>query len=157
MGLEALEGMAAQVDMELTPENFEPAAPEVAEPAGPDYGAEAGACVDIFAGLVCGVAPKAEAIWTPEAKDRTRQALAPVLEKWGVTLGGLPPELTLAIVAGPLLWQSARAVAETMDQKQAERKRQVQGGQVEQRPAPGPAVPDGPAVHEQMALYAAKN
>lgn len=165
IGLEALGGMAAAVDAEvggLTPENFEAGAPAGAPagpmvPAGPDYGAEAAACVEIFAGLVCGVAPKAAAIWTPEARERTGAALAPVMAKYGVSLGAIPPELTLAVVAGPLLWQSARAVAAQVEESQAEaarRRREAgQGVAMEANPAPESGLAPAPIGHEQMALY----
>lgn len=109
-----------------------------------DYHKEAATAVGIFADLLAGYAPATSAVWTPEARARTAAALGPVLAKYGVTLGTLPPEITLAIVAGPLLWQSARLVAAQ--------------AQSDQAAAPGvvidtPAHEQPPMTHPQTALY----
>lgn len=109
-----------------------------------DYHKEAATAVGIFADLLAGYAPATASIWTPEARARTAAALGPVLGKYGVTLGNLPPEITLAVVAGPLLWQSARLVAAQ--------------AQSDKAAAPGavidtPAHEHHPMTHPQTALY----
>ena len=161
-GLAELQGMAQAVDMELTPDSFDPAAmaggPDLQ--AGPDYGQEAAQCVDMFAALVCGYAPAAEVVWTEPARQRVAGALAPVLSKYGVTLGNIPPELVLGLVAGPMLWQSAKIVAQQVegDKRQAAARRGEEGQRqvMAANPAPGPDVPAGPGQNPQMALYVGK-
>jgi hypothetical protein len=146
----AIEADAAARGPELD-ENGQPVA--VAAPV--DYGQEAAAVVDVFSALATGYAPACADIWTPEAKARTAQALGPVLEKYGFSLGTMPPELTLAIVAGPLLWQTAR----TMATHTAQEKAKARAAQVGQVAAPvqqhqGAAV-EAPELktHPQTALY----
>lgn len=126
---------------------------------GPDYMTEARGTVDMFAAMIVGYAPKAEGVWTEPAKARTAAALAPVLEKYGFSFGALPPELTLMIVAGPLLWQSSRIVATQMAEEKAKAEKEKPKvdttdpmtmaaqpvGQYEQAPAQ--------EVHDQVKLY----
>ena len=152
--LDNLEGLVAQADagaIALDPQ----AQQEEAAQAGPDYGTEARGAVDLFAAMVCGYAPKAESVWNEGAKARTAAALAPVMEKYGFTLGNLPPELTLAIVAGPLLWQSSKIVAAQMAQEksQAKPQAQAQAQPQEANPAPEPGRAPAPEVHPQVRLY----
>lgn len=139
------------------------------QPTGPDYGMEAAMMVDLFAGMACGYAPAAQAVWTDPAKMRTALALAPVLAKYNVSMGALPPEVVLIVVAGPLLWQTARCVAlqAASDKRKADAARTVEaGGQagpaaVTQHPGQAPAAPPAaapggspaPAMHSQVALY----
>lgn len=136
---------------------------------GPDYLAEASMCVDMFAAMVCGYAPSAEAVWTDPARARTASALAPVFAKYGIDLSALPPELTLVVVAGPLLWQSARHIGAqaAKDKREAEARRTVEGqtrevdGLAATGTAGGAIVAEasaagqapGPLVHPQMGLY----
>lgn len=84
-------------------------AAEMPEPV--DYSREAAATVDTFAALACGFAPDVAHLWGDDTKKSIAGALAPVLEKYGMTLGNIPPEVTLLIVAGPTLWQTARIMA----------------------------------------------
>lgn len=86
--------------------------------AGPDYAGEAIAITEIFAGLVVGFAPQAEKLWGEGTKRRIADTLAPVLEKYGVSMGGWGVELALVLTAGPVLWQSARIIAASV-KKQA--------------------------------------
>ena len=132
---------------------------------GADFGIEARGAVDMFAAMVVGYAPKAESVWTEAAKHRTAAALAPVMEKYGFSFGALPPELTLMIVAGPLLWQSSRIVAAQMAEEKAKsepppkaEKTAVENAVME--PTPTTEKPVGqweetpkPEVHPQVKLY----
>jgi hypothetical protein len=158
--LDALAGVAAAADagaIEADNVGQQQEGGEVV-PAGPDYGHEATGAVDMFTGLLVGYAPAAADIWTPEAKQRTAAALVPVMEKYGFSFGNLPPELTFVVVAGPLLWQSARVVGN----QAAKDKAQAQAKAQERKPdgiAAAAAAPGGyetapaPAVHPQTALY----
>jgi hypothetical protein len=119
--LDNLEHIAASADagaMSMdTPHNEDGHGEAIAQ--GPDYYTEARGTVDMFAAMVVGYAPKAESVWTEQAKARTAAALAPVMEKYNFSFGAMPPELTLMIVAGPLLWQSSRIVAAQMAEEKA--------------------------------------
>lgn len=117
----------------------------------PDFGREATIAVDMFAGLLCGFAPKCETIWTTQAKQRTAQALAPVLEKYGVTMESLPVELGLVIVAGPLLWQSSKVVAAQIEADR--RAKPIDAQAKEANPAPETGEAPAAPVHPQTALY----
>jgi hypothetical protein len=134
-------------------------------PQGADYGIEARGAVDMFAAMVVGYAPKAEKVWTDAAKHRTAAALAPVMEKYGFSFGALPPELTLMIVAGPLLWQSSRIVAAQMAEEKAKsepppkvEKSAVEVAATETQPLAEKPVGQWeetpkPEVHPQVKLY----
>jgi hypothetical protein len=128
-------------------------------PQGPDYMTEARGTVDMFTAMMVGYAPKCESVWTEPAKARTAAALAPVMEKYGFNFGAMPPELTLIIVAGPLLWQSSRIVAAQMaDDKAKAAKEKPKADKPD--PMTMAAQPTGqpehaPAqdVHAQVKLY----
>lgn len=162
--LDNLTHMATLADAGATEIDAAARGPELDEngqpivPAAPtDFQTEAAGAVDMFTALLVGFAPKTEGIWTAQAKERTAQALAPVLEKYGFSFGNMPPELTLAIVAGPLLWQSSRLVAEQINETKKPKSIAVQERpQVEgQTPKPQVVNPVGPeqVVHSQMGLY----
>lgn len=168
--LDKLDGMAAQADAGAvsmdTPLGEDGHTGTELVPMGPDYMIEARGAVDMFAALVVGYAPKAESVWTEPAKHRTAAALAPVMEKYAFSFGSMPPELTLLIVAGPLLWQSSRIVAAQMAEEKAKAKKDAKPDKAAPsvadvmdqatqpaaptgQPEPAPATP----VHSQMALY----
>lgn len=174
MELDQLDGLvnqadagASQLDAPMAGEGGQlPAAPQ-----GPDFNMEARGMVDMFAALVVGYAPKAEPLWGEGTKARVSMALAPVLEKYGFSMGAMPCELTLIVVAGPVLWQTSRVVAAQMAQDKPKPKAKDPAAQVAdpitaatapidqaQPPAPddAPAAAPAPAVHPQMALYQKK-
>lgn len=125
-------------------------------PGAPDYASEAEGMVGMFCAFATGFAPAAEGIWTEGARKRTAEALTPVLAKYQVSLGGLPVELVFAITAGPLLWQTSKAVAMEMNAKkrEAEAKQLAHDKPQDQRaPAPLDGAAPAPLVHPQMALY----
>lgn len=154
--LDALQGMADRVDGETAEpaEGTDPAAQPI------NYQFEAQKAVDLFAGLAIGYCPPTAAVWEGGRKGAVAAALAPVLEKYGMTLSVLPVELVLAIVAGPALYQTAKIIGAQM---QAEaRAKAIAAGQRAASGTPGaPAgvgVPgEAPAApkHAQTALYPA--
>lgn len=152
--LEALAGVTATADANAAaatpPDPNAPPPPPVI-----DFSAEAAQAVDMFSALVIGYAPAAAEIWGNDAKLRVALTLAPVLQKYGVSVGSMPPELMLLITAGPLLYQSSKAVAAQM---QAERAKSAKDPKKADAPAGSPApaaAPDSPPqlVHPQVALY----
>lgn len=165
-GLDALAGAAAAADaaaIAAAPAAVpDPNAPPEEPPT--DYATAAMGAVDMFAGLVCGYAPAAATIWTEPTKARVAAAMAPVMEKYGFTLGNMPPELVLIVVAGPPLFQSSRLVAAQIAAdkgKAAERDKGDTGAiyaEASGKPGPtadgaaAPAAGDPPR-HAQEALY----
>jgi len=123
--LDNLAAMVANADSGANEIDMLAKGPEVDEtgkplPPPPDFGSEAAGIVDMVAAMLAGYAPRTQAVWTPAAKQRTAEALTPVLEKYGLSMGGMPCELVLLITAGPLVWQSARIVADQIQQDKAQ-------------------------------------
>lgn len=165
--LDKLDGIAEQADAGAVSMDTQPGEDGQGGelvPMGPDYMLEARGTVDMFAALVVGYAPKAESVWTDQAKQRTAAALAPVMEKYGFSFGNMPPELTLLIVAGPLLWQTSRIVAAQMADEKAKAAKDKpakpdqaatvadvmdKAAQPTGQPEDAPPTP----VHDQMRLY----
>lgn len=129
------------------------------EATGPDYLTEARGTVDMFTAMMVGYAPKCESVWSEPAKARTAAALAPVMEKYGFNFGAMPPELTLIIVAGPLLWQSSRIVAAQMaDDKAKAAKDKPKADPSDPltratHPTGQPESAPAQEVHDQVKLY----
>lgn len=114
-----------------------------------NFGDNAKAMVDLFVGLLTGYAPDTLDIWTDETKARVAASLAPVMEKYNFNVGNLPPELTLLIMAGPPLYQSARIIAEQMRKDRLPKKPANESSVTDQ----APDDPHNPGTHSQMALY----
>lgn len=160
--LDNLDHLATQADAGAvsmdTPPGAEGQGGELAPP-GPDYLTEARGTVDMFTAMMVGYAPKCEAVWTEPAKARTAAALAPVMEKYGFNFGAMPPELTLIIVAGPLLWQSSRIVAAQMAEDKAkaakEKPKEEKPDPMTMAAQPVGQFEEAPAqeVHDQVKLY----
>lgn len=151
--LDNLDALAAQVDADAT--GTLPDGTLIADqPAPVNYGQEAAATVDTFAALLVGYCPAAAELWTEDKKQAVAMALAPVLEKYGITLGALPCELVLIITAGPLLYQSAKLVAAQMQAERAKVAAQ-RSAKAQDKPAAQAAAEESPEVlrHPQTALY----
>jgi hypothetical protein len=149
--LDSLDGLAASVDAEHA--GALPDGSLIADqPAQVNYATEAAASVDTFAALVGGYCPAAGELWDAERKKAVTLALAPVMQKYGFRLGALPPELTLIIVAGPLMYQTSKAVAAQMAADKAKAKPKAETLDT----VPGKAEKhESPEVlrHPQTALY----
>ncbi|WP_250479024.1 MULTISPECIES: hypothetical protein [unclassified Caballeronia] len=112
-GLDSLGGMAAGIDAEaaaaLDPSQGQPGQPG-AMPQGPDYLKGATGTVEMVRALIGGFAPGAE--WDDATSVRMGASLAPVFEKYGIDMEShMPCELVALFVCGPVLYQSAKAVA----------------------------------------------
>lgn len=118
-GLDQLAGIAAQADSAVALVENPVAADAAQDPAAPDYATEASALVDMVAAMICGYEPKCLPLWGDDRKAGISAALAPVMEKYNFTLGAIPPEITLLIMVGPPLYQSARIIADGMNKQQA--------------------------------------
>lgn len=107
--------------------------------ASADPAAEARELVQLVAGLWGSAIPAVRAVWTAEACDRAAGALAPVFEKYGVSLGRLGPELLAALTLGPLVWQSWQLTrAHYAGLAAAARERAPAGAPAAPGAAPGP-------------------
>jgi len=112
-GFASLGGLGAAIDGEaaaaLNPE-MSAAGPGAPADMGPDYHRGASGIVDLARGMIGGYAPGAE--WDEPTSARMAASLAPVFEKYGWDVeGAFPCELVALMVCGPVLYQSARAVA----------------------------------------------
>jgi hypothetical protein len=112
-GFASLGGMGAAIDGEaaaaLNPD-MAPGAPGAPADTGPDYHRGAAGMVDLARGMIGGYAPGAE--WDEPTSARMAASLTPVFEKYGWDVeSAFPCELVALMVCGPVLYQSARAVA----------------------------------------------
>lgn len=148
--LDDLQGLADQVDSDAgsgTVINGEVAPPAI------DYNLEAAKMVDTFAALMVGYCPATAEVWSNEKKGTITAALAPVLQKYGVTMDALPCELVLIFVAGPALYVSAKMVAAQMKQQQLEKAQaKASAPAAQKKPGETGTAPDV-ARHAQTALY----
>jgi hypothetical protein len=112
-GLDSLAGMVAGIDGEaaaaLDPSLNAPGA-QADIPQGPDYERGARGIIDMTRAMIGGYAPGAE--WDEATSGRMAASLAPVFAKYGWDMeAAMPCELVALVVCGPVLYQSARAVA----------------------------------------------
>lgn len=107
--LAALGGAAAAVDADTAFTEIPNEPGQVEE--GTNYVLEAQDMLNTAGGLVVSYCPEAAPLWQPAITAHCAQSLAPVLEKYNVTLAKLPVELAAIIALGPLLWQTAQLVA----------------------------------------------
>ncbi|CAG4928311.1 hypothetical protein [Paraburkholderia saeva] len=109
---DALGSMVADIDSQAH-EAVNPGAAQAAAEAAanaPDYARGAAGVVDLARGMIDGYAPGAA--WDGATSARMAAALTPVFEKYGWDMeSAFPCELVALMVCGPVLYQSARAVA----------------------------------------------
>lgn len=113
----ALLAEAMQLDAEdapLPPPELD-AAGNIKPPAAPiDYHREARMMLDTAAAVAGPFVPCIPRIWTDDKRAAVAAALGPVLKKYGFTLGDFmgqwQAEVTLAMVAGPLVLETVRAI-----------------------------------------------
>jgi len=152
-GLAGLEHVAAQADSLGAASVPVEEGGTLGAPPPVDYGMEASGAVATFASLVGGFSPKAGELWTEAVQIRTAAALAPVMQKYNFTFGNLPVELTFAIVAGPVLWQTSRVIGAQMAAEKAAKPMSEKGsGPKTAAPPPDPNAIN-PGIHEQVKLY----
>jgi hypothetical protein len=88
-----------------------PGAPGAAAIAAPiDYDAEAKDLIEFTWACFAPLYPSLEPIYTIEARSRISAAAAPLMRKYGVSLGVLGPELTFAITIFPLIVPTYKAI-----------------------------------------------
>lgn len=100
----ALIAQGAALDADAAP----PPVDATGAPVAPtDYRAEASMLLSALVGMAAPFYPSVPVIWTPEKQTAVATAAAPVMEKYGFTLGDFMgqwgAEIGLLIVAGPLI------------------------------------------------------
>ena len=129
----ALIAQGAAIDAEAAPQ---PIDAQGAPIAPTDYGTEAAMLVSTLVLIAAPFFPSIPKIWTDAKQKAVAAAAAPVLEKYGFTLGDFmgawKEEITLLVVAGPL-------VLETIDGVKADRAAAKAGA----KPTPTAAAESG--------------
>lgn len=119
--LENLAAAAAAVDATAAAPEVLPGA-EAAPP--PDVAAEMSALLVAVAGLLTPLFPSLATIYTKETCDRLGTASAPVMDKYGLSVGGLfdrwGAEITLAATAFPVAIATAQGIRADLAQRQAQ-------------------------------------
>lgn len=104
--VESLDDLAGAVDSVAAGGLPEMGAAPSEAPQGPDYAAEARECVQLVGAVWAGLVPPVAGVFTPAAVDRAGGALAPVFEKYGLSMAVLGPEIMAAVVVGPMILQA---------------------------------------------------
>lgn len=107
--LSSLKSEAAQIDAEAhdTPASIVSAPGVTEQPAAPvDYADEAHSLLTFAVSMLGPLYPSLNRIYTPETVDKLAAKAGPVMEKYGLTAGGLfekwKKEIDLAVIAVPL-------------------------------------------------------
>jgi hypothetical protein len=154
--LDRLRVDAAALDAGAVPA---PGAPELDLPAAPDPAAELAAVISVCVGILAPVFPSLPAIYTEQTVHAVAAATAPVLEKYGVEMGGLfgrwQEEIKCAIVVVPVALATKAAIENDLAA------RKIEPAKADKKPAPlspgnsvgnsppivrAPGEPDDPAV-----------
>lgn len=130
----ALAAEAAELDAASAP----PPTDAQGQPVAPvDYAAESAMLLRALVGIAAPFFPSVAKIWTDDKQRAVAAAAAPVMEKYGFTLGdfmaGWREEITLAVVAGPV-------ILETIDGIKADRAAKAKGPTAAAAPG-SPAAP----------------
>lgn len=125
--VEIFNAQASEIDAALLPPRPEA---EAEEAAGGTVSTitEAGELIKFAVALFVPLYPSIEAIYAAPQQARLAEVAAPLMEKYGVTMGGIferwGAEINFLIVAGPMAAETARAIrrdnAERKAKKQAE-------------------------------------
>lgn len=114
--LARLAAEAAAIDAQASAATDPPGAPEAEAPAAPDVQAEVAALLQAVAGMLAPMFPSLATIYTPDTCRRLGESAAPVMDKYGLSVGGLferwGAEITLAATAFPVAlatWQGIKA------------------------------------------------
>lgn len=108
----ALLGAAAALDQQAAPPEIDPATGQ--PPAPVDYAGEAGMLIGFAVTTAATFWPSVKEVWTDANQKAVAAAAAPVMEKYGFTLGDFmgayKEEIGLLFVAGPLILKTIDAV-----------------------------------------------
>ena len=118
--LAQLENQAAAIDATASAAADPGQVPEK-DVTPPDVAAEVAALVKTVADLLTPAFPSLGLIYTPETCDRLGAAAAPVMEKYGWTVGEVfgkwGPEIGLAVAALPVVVATVKAVRHDIEQR----------------------------------------
>jgi len=108
----ALLGAAAALDQQAAPPEIDPATGQPPDPV--DYAGEAGMLIGFAVTTAATFWPSVKEVWTDANQKAVAAAAAPVMEKYGFTLGDFmgayKEEIGLLFVAGPLILKTIDAV-----------------------------------------------
>jgi hypothetical protein len=114
--MDAIAAESAALDAELAPAPIQPGQTGDIAPVVIDTLGEARDLIRFVVGVFVPLYPKLEAVYTAERQDALAQASVPLMEKYGVTMGGMferwGPEIRFALVAVPLAMETAKVVQE---------------------------------------------
>lgn len=113
-----------------------PAAPEPL-PAG-SYQDDAKTCVGMFVEFSVMYCADVAPLWPEKKQQQVAVAVARVFEKYNFSFARFGPEIALIMVAGPVLWQTSKVIAQQMNN---------QAPPVEQVRAP---VPSGDPLNKDL-------
>jgi len=137
-GFGDLAAAAAAVEGQGSAELGDIAPPAAPIEQGPNYAAEARDAVDFFGEFLGSLFPSVRKLWDQDTRARLAEVTAPVLQKYGITMEWLGPELLLAAVAVPLATKTYQAVRD--DVAAAKRPQQQEKAARQPAAAPGGVV-----------------
>lgn len=89
-----------------------PGEPELV-PSG-NYGDDASMCVDMFADMATAYCADVADLWPTSTRRKVSVALEAVFKKYNFSFAKFGPELALVMTAGPVLYQTSKAIALAM-------------------------------------------
>lgn len=114
--------------------------PGAAIPPG-SFSDDASMCVDVFVDLSITYCPQVAPLWPEDKRRAVASALGRVFEKYNFTFARFGPEIALLMVAGPVLLQTSKVIAQQMNEQAARDAEQVHAPKpAEQSPLPDPVV-----------------
>lgn len=148
--LDRLEAEASNIDAQATAASEPQPAPQVDVAPPADVAAEVAALLQAVAGMLAPVFPSLATIYTEPTCRRLGEAAAPVMDKYGVSVGGLfdrwGAEITLAATALPVAlasWQGIKAdmaASRVQAAKPANEAGNYAAERAQDAPTPPPAV-----------------
>lgn len=141
-----LKNEAEAVDAEFIPAGESSSAEQAT--AALDYRAEAKGLIDFAVTLFVPLFPSLDAVYTEQARGNLANVSAPLMEKYGWSMGSIfekwGAEINFAMIAVPLAIQTNKAIRADMAERreQADKKQEQQGAAMGH---PSMAAPEQPA------------
>lgn len=145
--LNALEGQVLAHDADQAQAEIAALPPDQQPKPEPSRDEQALDMVNGFADFAGSYAPEVMAVWTPEVRQRGAAVVAPLLEKYNISMVNLPIEVLALFVLAPPLYRTSVIIAAKIKADRAaqtEAPAKTDGAKTE-----GPAM----AVHDQVKLY----
>lgn len=134
-----LQRLAAEseiIDAENAPQEIEP--PGEPAPPAPSSEDEARDVIGFAVALFVPIYPSLGKVYTPEKQARLAAVAAPLMEKYGITMGGIfaqwGPEINFLMVAAPVAIETAKAIREDKKPPAPDQKPLQAQHEIEQQP-----------------------